>query len=210
VKELNAKLFRHSISEDLLHIAICAPSAGYEYDYERLEMLGVFLFLTLRYHSNSTHDSCPLGDAFLKYLSTIYVFVTYPSHSEGSLHTARLRIISNKSLFQNASHVGLPAYIQAKPFAPRQWHPPNFELDQPSRAPGNKATQGSTAGDDVEDSQAMDAVWQSSLDPAPERPLSRTESPTAYVPPQKPKKQSKKQSEDRQWLGNKVTYSSLI
>lgn len=44
VKELNAKLFRHSISEDLLRIATCAPSAGYDYDYERLEMLGVLRF----------------------------------------------------------------------------------------------------------------------------------------------------------------------
>lgn len=42
VKEMNAKFFDHAIREDLLHVAICAPSAGFEYDYERLELLGMF------------------------------------------------------------------------------------------------------------------------------------------------------------------------
>ena len=50
------------------------------------------------------------GDAFLKYLSTIYVFVTNPTFSEGALHSERQQLISNKSLFHNARHKGLPAY----------------------------------------------------------------------------------------------------
>lgn len=40
VKDLNAKYFDYAINEDLLHMAISAPSAGIEYDYERLELLG--------------------------------------------------------------------------------------------------------------------------------------------------------------------------
>jgi len=40
VKEMNAKFFDHSIREDLLHNALCTPSAGLEYNYERLELLG--------------------------------------------------------------------------------------------------------------------------------------------------------------------------
>ena len=40
VKELNAGLFNQRISEDLLHVALSAPSAGIEYDYDRLELLG--------------------------------------------------------------------------------------------------------------------------------------------------------------------------
>lgn len=40
VKEMNARFFDHAIRDDLLHNAICAPSAGLEYDYERLELLG--------------------------------------------------------------------------------------------------------------------------------------------------------------------------
>lgn len=41
VKELNASLFDHSISEHQLHAAISAPSAGLQFDYERLELLGM-------------------------------------------------------------------------------------------------------------------------------------------------------------------------
>lgn len=40
VKELNAKYFNNAISEQLLHMALCAPSAAVEHDYERLELLG--------------------------------------------------------------------------------------------------------------------------------------------------------------------------
>ena len=40
VKELNAKYFDHSIDEHQLLVALSAPSAGLEFDYERLELLG--------------------------------------------------------------------------------------------------------------------------------------------------------------------------
>ncbi|PPQ92348.1 LOW QUALITY PROTEIN: hypothetical protein CVT25_008698 [Psilocybe cyanescens] len=114
VKELDAKYFDHAIREDLLHNAICAPSAGLEYDYERLELL---------------------GDAFLKYLSTIYVFVANPSLNEGSLHVARQKIISNKSLLLHSTRVGLPEYIQSKVFPYKTWHPPHFRPFVPPKTP---------------------------------------------------------------------------
>ncbi|KAE9410383.1 hypothetical protein BT96DRAFT_961824 [Gymnopus androsaceus JB14] len=94
VKELNAGLFNHCVSDELLHATLSASSAGIEYDYERLEML---------------------GDAYLKYLSSIYVFVVHPKADEGSMHNYRQSIISNKSLLKNAVAVGLPAFIQARP-----------------------------------------------------------------------------------------------
>lgn len=47
VKEVNAKLFDQEISEDLLHMALCTPSSGVEYDYERLELLGELTFIGL-------------------------------------------------------------------------------------------------------------------------------------------------------------------
>ena len=47
-KELNAKFFDHIIREDLLHIATCTPSAGLDYDYERLELLGIPFSLVFR------------------------------------------------------------------------------------------------------------------------------------------------------------------
>jgi len=110
VTELNATLFDHSIHEPQLHAAISAPSACAEFDYERLELL---------------------GDAYLKYLSSIYLFVTNPSQHEGALHSARLRIISNRALFFNAENAGLAPYIQAKPLVPKQWCPPNFTVVPP-------------------------------------------------------------------------------
>jgi endoribonuclease Dicer len=126
VTELNAALFDHTIQENHLHAAISAPSACAELDYERLELL---------------------GDAYLKYLSSIYLFVTNPAQHEGALHSARLRIISNKALFVNAESVGLAPYIQAKPIAPRQWTPPNFTVIPPP-PPKTSTTENSTAGND--------------------------------------------------------------
>ncbi|KAH7887826.1 hypothetical protein F5I97DRAFT_1952052 [Phlebopus sp. FC_14] len=129
VQELNAKLFNHSIHEELLLAAISAPSAGFETDYERLELFGLYA------------PSCApswlifnTGDSFLKYLASVYVFVTYPALHEGPLHAARQRIISNKVLMQSADRTGLPQYIQGKPFSYKSWSPPNFTIDPSSAA----------------------------------------------------------------------------
>ncbi|KAI6047271.1 hypothetical protein EDC04DRAFT_2622522 [Pisolithus marmoratus] len=123
VQELNAEFFNHSIDEGHLLAAISAPSAGYEVDYERLELF---------------------GDAFLKYLASIYVFVMNPSHL-GALHAARQRIISNKALMESAVRSGLPQYIQGKPFSYKLWHPPNFTVDP---FPGANAAGYETIGDE--------------------------------------------------------------
>lgn len=112
VKDLNAKLFDHCINETVLHEAISTPSVSAEYDYERLELL---------------------GDAYLKYLSSVYLFVTQPSLHEGALHIARQRIISNRSLLKNADRSGLPQYIQSKPFTCKTWIPPNFKVFRPPK-----------------------------------------------------------------------------
>jgi len=91
-----------------------------------------------------------LGDAFLKYLSSIYVFVTNPSLSEGSLHVVRQKIISNKSLLMHSTRVGLPAYIQSRVFPYKSWHPPNFRVYTPLKTPKeieNKPAEGSETGD---------------------------------------------------------------
>ena len=41
VQELNIKVFNHAVHEDLLFTVISTPSAGYEVDYERLELSGL-------------------------------------------------------------------------------------------------------------------------------------------------------------------------
>ncbi|KAJ7068184.1 hypothetical protein C8F01DRAFT_1050127 [Mycena amicta] len=109
VKELNARTFRHQISETLLDMAITAPSSRMEHDYERLELL---------------------GDSFLKYLASIYVFVNEPSNREGALHVARQHIVSNDCLFRSVDAAGLPPYIQSKPFSIKSWQPPHFRLSE--------------------------------------------------------------------------------
>ncbi|KAI0939123.1 hypothetical protein AcV5_000626 [Taiwanofungus camphoratus] len=102
VKELNAKFFHHSILERLLIAALTPSVAGVEYDYERLELL---------------------GDAYLKYVASIYCFVIEPTKREGALHVIRQQIISNKALLSGANRVGLPPYIQSKPFVAKLWLP---------------------------------------------------------------------------------------
>ncbi|KAJ3766364.1 hypothetical protein FB446DRAFT_794179 [Lentinula raphanica] len=103
VKELNSGLLDYCVSDELLHVAISPPSAGIEYDYERLELL---------------------GDAFLKLLSSIYVFVTYPKADESSMHNHRQALISNKSLWKNAIAVGLPSSIRSRPLSFKGWSVP--------------------------------------------------------------------------------------
>lgn len=107
VKELNAQFFANMILEQHLLSAVFAPSATFETDYERLELL---------------------GDSFLKYFSSVYVFVFNPALSEGALHKARQHIISNKVLTQCALSIGLPSYIQGKTFSYKLWQPPNFTV----------------------------------------------------------------------------------
>ena len=158
VTELNAALFDHAIHETQLHAAISAPSACAEFDYERLELL---------------------GDAYLKYLSSIYLFVTNPSQHEGALHSARLRIISNRALFLNAETVGLAPYIQSKPLVPKQWSPPNFTVIPP---PPPKAQENASAtrvdkdsGADreagVDASETQDVVQEEKDCTSPDLPL---------------------------------------
>lgn len=108
---------------------------------------------------SSFYNTITLGDAFLKYLSSVYAFVTNPSLSEGSLHIARQKIISNKSLLQNATRIGLPAYIQSKAFAFKSWQPPHFQVHIPPKM--QKDTESKTISENIDtlnnDSTVLDA-----------------------------------------------------
>ncbi|KAM6495963.1 Ribonuclease III domain containing protein [Amanita muscaria] len=107
VKELNANIFENVISDSLLNIAATCPSACMEFDYERLELL---------------------GDAFLKYLSSIYIAAYHMSKTEHAMHEARQRMVNNKTLTQIALQAGLPMYIQSRPFVSKHWKPSYFEI----------------------------------------------------------------------------------
>ena len=86
-------------------------------------------WVRIRHYNAILNNTDPRsGDAFLKYLASIYVFVTNPSLTEGALHVSRQKIISNRSLLFHASRIGMPAFIQSKAFAYKGWQPPNFQV----------------------------------------------------------------------------------
>ncbi|KAI5893780.1 uncharacterized protein SCHCODRAFT_02747718 [Schizophyllum commune H4-8] len=127
VKELNAIHFNHIIAEDLLHAALTTPSAGFDRNYERLELY---------------------GDAFLKYLASLHLFVmSHHNDSEGKLHAARRPLISNQKLMECSLALGLPSFVIGKPFVIRFWGPANFRMNPPggSAEKGKEKEQGKVA-----------------------------------------------------------------
>lgn len=48
VKQLNAKILCHCVRDDLLMMATASPLAGNDYDYERLELLGMLRYTPSR------------------------------------------------------------------------------------------------------------------------------------------------------------------
>ncbi|EIW61760.1 ribonuclease III [Trametes versicolor FP-101664 SS1] len=105
VKELDAKLFHHSISEQQLLIALSTRAAWTEFNYERLEFL---------------------GDAFLKVIASNFLYVTMPTAGEGTLHNVRQSIIGNKVLHECAMRVGICPFVQHKRFVAKLWQPPHI------------------------------------------------------------------------------------
>jgi hypothetical protein len=71
---------------------------------------------------------CSTGDAYLKYCSSVNLFLIAPTASENQLHSSRMHVISNKTLKSCAERAGLPKYIHTKPFAQKSWLPPNFSV----------------------------------------------------------------------------------
>jgi len=166
------------------------------------------------------------GDAFLKYLSSIYVFVTNPAQKEGTLHIHRQRIISNRSLLENASRSGLPQYIQAKPFSFRLWQPPNFDVfsnvhdsfEHRAQVENEESTgDAAIPPADVPESERKPQSFHnpesspdetnkvepalSGMSPGPEKNEVTTE---RAKPKRKSKKKKQLEDQDSQWLGDKV------
>ncbi|CAL9213382.1 unnamed protein product [Arabidopsis halleri] len=74
-----------------------------------------------------------LGDAYLKWVVSRYLFLKYPQKHEGQLTRMRQQMVSNMVLYQFALVKGLQSYIQADRFAPSRWSapgvPPVFDED---------------------------------------------------------------------------------
>ncbi|XP_024996243.1 endoribonuclease Dicer homolog 1 isoform X3 [Cynara cardunculus var. scolymus] len=65
-----------------------------------------------------------LGDAYLKWVVSRYLFLRYPQKHEGQLTRMRQQMVSNMVLYQYALTKGLQSYIQADRFAPSRWAAP--------------------------------------------------------------------------------------
>ncbi|KAG1874526.1 hypothetical protein DFJ58DRAFT_315470 [Suillus subalutaceus] len=173
VKELNAQFFANMILEQHLLSAVFAPSATFETDYERLELL---------------------GDSFLKYFSSVYVFVFNPALSEGALHKARQHIISNKVLTQCGLSIGLPSYIQGKTFSYRLWQPPNFTVHDAS-------LQHLGRSNDLMSSSGNGGM---AIDTQTQAPINDTNASTIHSTSQSKTKHKAPDDNITQWLGDKT------
>ncbi|KAL3819351.1 hypothetical protein ACJIZ3_005256 [Penstemon smallii] len=65
-----------------------------------------------------------LGDAYLKWVVSKFLFLKYPQKHEGQLTRMRQQMVSNMVLYQHALSKGLQSYIQADRFAPSRWAAP--------------------------------------------------------------------------------------
>nr|AIE15763.1 Dicer-like protein 1 [Salvia miltiorrhiza] len=65
-----------------------------------------------------------LGDAYLKWVVSRFLFLKYPQKHEGQLTRMRQQMVSNIVLYQYALVKGLQSYIQADRFAPSRWAAP--------------------------------------------------------------------------------------
>ena len=65
-----------------------------------------------------------LGDAYLKWVVSRYLFLKYPQKHEGQLTRMRQQMVSNMILYQYALNKSLQTYIQADRFAPSRWAAP--------------------------------------------------------------------------------------
>jgi endoribonuclease Dicer len=173
VKELNAQFFANMVLEQHLLSAVFAPSATFETDYERLELL---------------------GDSFLKYFSSVYVFVFNPALNEGALHKTRQHIISNKVLTQCGLSIGLPSYIQGKTFSYKLWQPPNFTVQDIS-------LQHLGRSNDLTSSSGNDGM---AIDTKIQGPVNDTNASTIHSTSQSKTKHKASDDNITQWLGDKT------
>lgn len=107
-----------------------------------------------------------LGDAYLKWVVSRYLFLKYPQKHEGQLTRMRQQMVSNMVLYQFALTKGLQSFIQADRFAPSRWAAPGvlpvFDedikeaeslFDQDKAPNGTMTSGGYEDDDDLEDGE---------------------------------------------------------
>ncbi|GMP43986.1 hypothetical protein CsSME_00013129 [Camellia sinensis var. sinensis] len=115
-----------------------------------------------------------LGDAYLKWVVSRFLFLKYPQKHEGQLTRMRQQMVSNMVLYQYALNKGLQSYIQADRFAPSRWAAPGvlpvFDEDiketgsslfDNERALGVTVPGGAQGADGYEDDEMEDGELES-------------------------------------------------
>lgn len=129
--------FRLSTNIDIkpLMEALTTPSAGMDTHYQRLEFL---------------------GDAVLKLLTTVYLFVIHRERHEGELNAKRARIINNRDLYKHARSLGIPTFAKSHPFQRTAWRPPHYTIEKETEQEGTKFRE--VQSQELSDKTAADLV----------------------------------------------------
>ena len=78
-----------------------------------------------------------IGDSFLKFAITAYLYCTYPGIHEGKLSYLRSKQVSNYNLYRQGKRKGLAECMIATKFEPMEnWLPPGFVVSQESAFKG--------------------------------------------------------------------------
>ena len=72
-----------------------------------------------------------IGDSFLKFAITVYLYCTYPGIHEGKLSYLRSKQVSNYNLYRLGKKTGFPECMVASKFEPSEnWLPPGYVIKQ--------------------------------------------------------------------------------
>ncbi|KAM1612294.1 hypothetical protein FF2_000964 [Malus domestica] len=96
-------MINYSVPASKILEALTAASCQETFCYERAELL---------------------GDAYLKWVVSRFLFLKYPQKHEGQLTRMRQQMVSNMVLYQYALKKGLQSYIQSDRFSPSRWAAP--------------------------------------------------------------------------------------
>lgn len=68
-----------------------------------------------------------LGDSFLKYITSVYIILTFPKFDEGKASALKSKLVSNRNLFYLGIKKKIPNILQFNEFEPKsEWCPPGF------------------------------------------------------------------------------------
>ena len=110
--ELQEIMGLQKVPLSIIYTAVSAPVMNPINNYDRLETL---------------------GDSFLKYAVSTYLYAQYSGAGEGSLTTRRGAVVSNRYLYEQAMTMDIAKYLNTTPFYPRQWAPPEVKPFRPKR-----------------------------------------------------------------------------